>query len=84
MVEGGGRVKQKTPAPLYRQVIPVEDRGKTYISRYFKVDPLMSNHLGQPLHPLYYECNLRIDFAPDGGIYKVEWSEAKLKEKNNG
>ena len=71
-------MKPKTAEPLYRQTIPIEDRGKTYISRYFKVDPLMSNHLGQPLHPLYYECNLRIDFAPDGGIYKVEWMNKKL------
>jgi len=79
--KGVVEMKSKTAEPLYRQTIPIEDRGKTYISRYFKVDPLMSNHLGQPLHPLYYECNLRIDFAPDGGIYKVEWINKKLDPK---
>lgn len=74
-------MKAKTPEPLYQQTIPVEDRGKTYISKYFRVNPLMSNHLGQSFHPVLRECNLRIDFAPDGGIYKVEWSNKKLEDK---
>jgi hypothetical protein len=70
----------KTPEPLYRRIVPVEDRGKTFVSRYFQITPLRS-HLGQPLHPVLVECNLRIDFAPDGGIYKVEWSNTPIKEK---
>ena len=74
-------MKPKTPEPLYQQTIPPEDRGKTYISKYFRVNPLMSDHLGNPLHPYLKECNLRIDFTPEGGIYKVEWTNVPLKEK---
>ena len=32
-----------------------------------------SHHLGMMLNPYYKECNIRIDWGVDGGIYKVEW-----------
>ena len=75
--------KSKTPEPLYRQFIPEEDRGKTLVSQYYRV---LQNQdgLGISKHPYLIECNLRIDFALDGGIYKVEWSNTPIKEKNNG
>ena len=62
----------KTPEPLYRQTIPPEDHHKIITSRYYSVKP-ESHHLGAPLSPVFYECNLRIDWGVDGGIYKVEW-----------
>lgn len=62
----------KTPTPLYRQVLPVEDQGKISASRYYAVTPETTN-LGMPSSPYYKQCNLRIDFGLDGGIYKVEW-----------
>ena len=75
--------KSKTPEPLYRQVIPEEDRGKTLVSKYYRV---LQNQdgLGTAKHPVLIECNLRIDFGLDGGIYKVEWSNKPIKEKNSG
>ena len=73
--------KSKTPEPLYQQVVPEEDRGKTMVSKYYRV---LQNQdgLGISKHPYLIECNLRIDFALDGGIYKVEWSNTPIKEKN--
>jgi hypothetical protein len=50
--------------------LPREDHGKVMVSRYYKVKP---ENLGLPLSPYYYECNLRIDWGMDGGIYKVEF-----------
>jgi hypothetical protein len=38
--------------------------------------------LGTGLHPYNVECNIRIDFGNDGGIYKVEWSNKILGERN--
>ena len=75
--------KSKTPEPLYQQVVPEEDRGKTMVSKYYRV---LQNQdgLGTSKHPYLIECNLRIDFALDGGIYKVEWSTTPIKEKNGG
>ena len=75
--------KSKTPEPLYRQFVPEEDRGKTLVSQYYRV-PQNQDGLGTSKHPYLIECNLRIDFALDGGIYKVEWSNTPIKEKNGG
>jgi hypothetical protein len=61
-----------TKPPLYRQTIPLEDQGKVITSRYYSVKP-ETHHLGMMLNPYYKECNLRIDWGVDGGIYKVEW-----------
>ena len=60
--------KSKTPEPLYRQFIPEEDRGKTFVSKYYRVNRNMDG-LGVSLHPYNVECNIRIDFDVDGGIY---------------
>lgn len=72
--------KSKTPEPLYRQFTPEEDRGKTRVSKYYRVNQNMDG-LGTGLHPYNIECNLRIDFDLDGGIYKVEWSNKVLGER---
>ena len=72
--------KSKTPEPLYRQFTPEEDRGKTRVSKYYRVNQNMDG-LGTGLHPYNIECNLRIDFNLDGGIYKVEWSNKVLGER---
>lgn len=71
--------KSKTPEPLYRTHIPEEDRGKVHVSKYYRVNQNM-DALGQGRHPYNIECNLRIDFGPDGGIYKVEWTNKVLEE----
>ena len=73
--------KSKTPEPLYQQYVPEEDRGKTRASKYYRV-PQNQDGLGPSMHPVLIECNLRIDFGLDGGIYKVEWSNKPIKEKN--
>ena len=73
--------KSKTLEPLYRQFTPEEDRGKTMVSKYYRVGQNMDG-LGVSLHPYLVECNLRIDFGLDGGIYKVEWSNKILGERN--
>jgi len=73
--------KSKTPEPLYQQVVPEEDRGKTLVSKYYRV-PQNQDGLGTSKHPYLIECNLRIDFALEVGIYKVEWSNTLIKEKN--
>jgi len=72
--------KSKTPEPLYRQFTPEEDRGKTMVSKYYRVNQNMDG-LGVSLHPYLVECNIRIDFDLDGGIYKVEWSNKVLSER---
>lgn len=72
--------KSKTPEPLYRQFTPEEDRGKTRVSKYYRVNQNMDG-LGTGLHPYNVECNLRIDFDLNGGIYKVEWSNKVLGER---
>jgi len=72
--------KSKTPEPLYRQIIPEEDRGKTCVSKYYRVSQNRDG-LGVGLHPYLVECNLRIDFDLNGGIYKVEWSNKVLGER---
>ena len=69
----------KTKPPLYRQTIPPEDQGKIVVSRYYIVTP-ESPHLGVPLSPYYHECNIRIDWGTDGGIYRVVWTNVE-KEK---
>ena len=74
--------KSKTPEPLYRQIIPEEDRGKTVVSKYYRVSQNRDG-LGVGLHPYLVECNLRIDFDLDGGIYKVEWSNKVLGERKS-
>jgi hypothetical protein len=73
--------KSKTPEPLYRQHVPEEDRGKVVVSKYYRVGQNMDG-LGVSLHPYLVECNIRIDFGHDGGIYKVEWSNKILGERN--
>ena len=73
--------KAKTPEPLYQQVIPEEDRGKTVVSKYYRVNQNMDG-LGHSRHPYLLECNLRIDFGLDGGIHKVEWSNRVLEDKH--
>jgi hypothetical protein len=73
--------KSATPEPLYRQFTPEEDRGKTMVSKYYRVNQNMDG-LGVSLHPYLVECNIRIDFDLDGGIYKVEWSNKILGERN--
>lgn len=65
-------MEAKTKPPLYRQTVPPEDHGKVITSRYYSVKPEMY-HLGMMLNPYYNECNIRIDWGVDGGIYKVEW-----------
>lgn len=72
--------KSKTPEPLYQLYVPEEDRGKVVASKYYRVNQHMDT-LGTSRHPYLLECNLRIDFGPDGGIYKVEWSNKVLEEK---
>ena len=72
--------KSKTPEPLYRQFVPEEDRGKVAVSKYYRVGQNMDG-LGVSLHPYLVECNIRIDFGQDGGIYKVEWSNEVLNER---
>ena len=74
-------MKSETPEPLYQQTIPVEDQGKVAVSKYYRVNQNMSG-LGHSRHPYLLECNLRIDFGMDGGIYKVEWSNKVLEESN--
>lgn len=71
--------KSATPEPLYRMTIPPEDQHKILQSNYYRINPL-SHHLGHPLHPVLKECNLRVDFGTDGGIYKVEWTNVPMKE----
>jgi hypothetical protein len=72
--------KSKTPEPLYQQYTPEEDRGKVHASKYYRVNQNMDG-LGVSLHPYLVECNIRIDFGHDGGIYKVEWSNKVLSER---
>ena len=74
--------KSKTPEPLYRQYVPEEDRGKVAVSKYYRVNQNMDG-LGVSLHPFLIECNIRIDFDLDGGIYKVEWSNKILGERKS-
>jgi hypothetical protein len=77
--------KPATPAPLYTQYIPEELRGKIRSSKHYRVLPDRSgSDLGPSYHAGMIECNLRIDFANDGSIYNVEWSNKVLvppKEK---
>ena len=73
--------KSATPEPLYQQYVPEEDRGKISASKYYRV-PQNQDGLGHSMHPVLIECNLRIDFGLDGGIYKVEWSNKPIKENN--
>ena len=40
---------------------PEEDRGKTMVSKYYRVNQNMDG-LGVSLHPYLVECNIRIDF----------------------
>jgi len=49
-------------------------------SKYYRVNQNMDG-LGHSRHPYLIECNIRIDFGVDGGIYKVEWTN-KVLEKN--
>lgn len=72
-------MKSKTPEPLYRLYVPEEDRGKVVVSKYYRVNQNMDG-LGHSRHPYLLECNLRIDFGVDGGIYKVEWNNKVLGE----
>lgn len=73
-------MKPKTKPPFYRQIIPIEDQGKIIVSRYYSVKP-ESEHLGVPLSPFYIECNLRIDWGLDGGIYKIEFQNVEQKNE---
>jgi hypothetical protein len=73
-------MKSKTPKPLYQQTVPVEDQGKVAASKYYRVKQ-NTDGLGHSKHPYLIECNIRIDFGVDGGIYKVEWTN-KVLEKN--
>ena len=50
------------------------------VSKYYRVNQNMDG-LGVSLHPYLVECNIRIDFGLDGGIYKVEWSNEVLSER---
>ena len=50
------------------------------VSKYYRVKQNMDG-LGVSLHPYNVECNIRIDFGLDGGIYKVEWSNKILSER---
>jgi hypothetical protein len=77
---GRTTMKPKTPEPLYQIYIPAEDRGKVVASKYYRVNQNMDG-LGHSMHPYNIECNLRIDFGLDGGIYKVEWTNRVLGEK---
>jgi hypothetical protein len=73
-------MKPKTPKELILPVIlPPEDQHKLVVSRYYSVNP-ESQHLGLALSPYYHECNIRIDWGKDGGIYRVEWANVE-KEK---
>ena len=72
--------KSATPEPLYMPVIPVKHRGKILQSNYYRINPL-SHHLGHPLHPALKECNIRVDFGTDGGIYNVEWTNVPITEE---
>ena len=73
-----GEVKgPATKEPLYTAVIPPEDKHKILQSNYYRITPL-SHNLGHPIHPVLKECNLRVDFGTDGGIYKVEWSNKPI------
>lgn len=72
-------MKSKTPEPLYQLYVPEEDRGKVVASKYYRVNQNM-DALGVSRHPYLLECNIRIDFGPDGGIYKVEWTNKVLEE----
>jgi hypothetical protein len=72
--------KSATPEPLYQQYTPEEDRGKVHASKYYRVNQNMDG-LGVSLHPYLVECNIRIDFDLDGGIYKVEWNNKVLGER---
>ena len=74
--------KSKTPEPVYRPFIPTKDLGKTMVSKYYRVSQ-NKDGLGTAKHPYLIECNLRIDFDLDGGIYKVEWSNKPIKEKKS-
>jgi hypothetical protein len=72
-------MKPKTPKELILPVILApEDQHKILVSRYYILTP-ESQHLGFRLSPYYYQCNLRIDWGMDGGIYKVEFQNV---EKN--
>ena len=51
------------------------------VSKYYRVNQNMDG-LGHSRHPVLLECNLRIDFGLDGGIYKVEWSNKVLEDKH--
>ena len=69
-----------TKPPVYTgPVLPPEDQHKILQSNYYRITPL-SHHLGHPIHPVFKECNLRVDFGTDGGIYKVEWTNVPIKE----
>ena len=73
--------KLATTPPVYNgPTLPPEDQHKVLQSNYYRVTPL-SHHLGHPLHPVLKQCNLRVDFGLDGGIYKVEWSNVPIQEK---
>lgn len=73
-------MKPKTPKDLILPVIlPPEDQNKIVVSRYYSVKP-ESHHLGMSISPHYAECNLRIDWGTDGGIYRVEWANVEKKK----
>jgi hypothetical protein len=73
-------MKPKTHKELILPVILApEDQHKIVVSRYYIVNP-ESQHLGFSLSPHYYQCNIRIDWGKDGGIYRVEWANVE-KEK---
>jgi hypothetical protein len=73
-------MKPKTPKELILPVIlPPEDQHKIVVSRYYIVTP-ESPSLGFRLSPHYHQCNIRIDWGTDGGIYRVEWTNVE-KEK---
>jgi hypothetical protein len=73
-------MKPKTPKELILPVILApEDQHKIVVSRYYIVTP-ESHGLGFSLSPHYYQCNIRIDWGTDGGIYRVEWANVEKKK----
>ena len=73
-------MKPKTPEELILPVILApEDQHKIVVSRYYIVTP-ESHGLGFSLSPQYYQCNIRIDWGKDGGIYRVEWANKEIEK----
>ena len=73
-------MKPKTPESLILPVIlPPEDQHKIVVSRYYIVTP-ESPSLGFRLSPHYHQCNIRIDWGADGGIYRVEWANVEKQK----